>query len=224
MLEVDPKKQQEIQKEVKADAKNEVPPSPKEQKINDIKKVIEGEKTLRLGLIDGIRRFRRRIAYKQAEHAALSKLISMTPMERGKSIGYLKRYKEKLEFKISTEASSLSAEKELIRKINEINEELDKAIKSYKLRKKVDLIVGDIEEITKQIDEQEKKILESNKKLDDLYSNLRSLTGFRGERYNNVEKKASKPRKNVEISLADIAIMKDKKNGEESDMDMENMN
>lgn len=155
---------------------------------------------------------RRRIAYKQAEHIAMSKLVGIAP-EKTKSIGYLKRMKERLEFRISTEASSLSIEKELIRKINDIDAELDKAIKSYKLKKKVDLINGDITEINKQIEEQEKKILGSNKALDELYSNLRSLTGYKGERKQSGERRAGRPQKSAEISLADIAIMKDKKNG-----------
>ncbi len=192
-----------------------VPLSPKEQKIAEIRKTIENERKNRIILIDSIKRMRRRIAYKQAEYAALSKLVSIAP-EKTKSIGYLKRMKERLEFRISTEASSLTLEKELIRKINDIDAELDKAIKGYKLKKKVDLINGDITDINKQIEEQEKKILESNKTLDDLYSNLRSLTGFRGERKQSGsrERRPGKQQKNAEISLADIAVMKDKRGGD----------
>lgn len=157
------------------------------------------------------------MAYKQAEFAALSTLNTTVKVEKTKSIGYLKRLKERLEFKIATEASSLSAEKELIRKINDIDKELDAAIKTYKSRKKVDLIKGDIADATKQIEEHEKLISESNKVLDDLYSKLRALTGFSGERRDhgerrNGERRQSKPQKQQEISLADIAIITDKKN------------
>jgi uncharacterized coiled-coil DUF342 family protein len=190
------------------------PLSPKEQKVEDIKKTIENERKNRLSLIDGIKRMRRRIAYKQSEYEALSKLVTIQP-EKTKSIGYLKRMKERLEFKISTEASSLSAEKELIRRINDIDAELDRAIKSYKLKKKLDLINGDLVDINKQIEEQEKKILESNKALDELYANLRSLTGYKGGRKQSGERKpGGRPQKNAEISLADIAVMKEKKNGD----------
>lgn len=193
------------------------PLSPKEQQIADLNKGIEEERKKRLTYIDNVRRLRHKMAYKQAEFAALSTLNSTVRVEKTKSIGYLKRLKEKLEFKIATEASSLSAEKDLIRKINDVDKELDAAIKTYKSRKKVDLIKGDIEDATKQIEEHEKLISESNKVLDDLYGKLRSLTGFHGERSGggerrNGERRPSKPQKQQEISLADIAIITDKKN------------
>ncbi|MDE1825483.1 MAG: hypothetical protein KGH61_05235 [Candidatus Micrarchaeota archaeon] len=193
------------------------PKSQKEQRIDELNKGIEEEKKKRTGIIDSIRRTRYKMAYKQAEFAALSKLNTLN-VEKGKSIGYLKRMKERLEFKISTEASSLSAEKDLIRKINEINEELEKSIKIYRQRKKVELIKGDIEDATKALEELEKQILESNKALDNLYNELRSLTGYRGERQERKpgERRVSRPQKPQEISLADIAIIKDKKNGNNS--------
>ncbi|MDE1845789.1 MAG: hypothetical protein KGH53_00690 [Candidatus Micrarchaeota archaeon] len=182
--------------------------------------MIDEERKKRLGLIDNVKRLRHKMAYKQAEFAALSTLNSTVKVEKTKSIGYLKRLKERLEFKIATEASSLSAEKDLIRKINEVDAELDGAIKTYKARKKVDLIKGDIEDATKQIEEHEKLIFESNKALDELYTKLRALTGFRGERSGNGggdrrngERRQGKPQKQQEISLADIAInTTDKKN------------
>lgn len=128
--------------------------------------------------------------------------------DKTKNIGYLRRQKEKLEFRITTEASTLNSEKELIRKIKVIDEDLEKAVKSYKVRRKVELVTGDIEDLKKEIDGQEEKIKTSNKKLDDLYSALRSMTG-RG--------RPSRPRseqhheRNKAISLEDIAVMKETK-------------
>ncbi|MDE1804622.1 MAG: hypothetical protein KGH59_02475 [Candidatus Micrarchaeota archaeon] len=209
----------EVKVEDKGTEQPKPPLSPKEQKIAELNSKIEEERKKRLSLIDTARRLKYKLAYKQAELAALSKLTEIKPTERTKSIGYLKRQKERLEFKISTEASSLSAEKDLIRRINEIDEELDKAIKSYKQKKKVELIKGDIEEAIKLIGEQDKKILDSNKVLDLLYDELRSITGYRGERreYKPGERREHKPQKPQEISLADIAIIKDKKNGNGND-------
>ncbi|HVA82923.1 MAG TPA: hypothetical protein VNF06_02045 [Candidatus Aquilonibacter sp.] len=165
-----------------------------------------------------MKRLRHKMAYKQAEFAALSTLNSTVRVEKTKSIGYLKRLKERLEFKIATEASSLSAEKDLIRKINDVDAELDGAIKTYKARKKVDLIKGDIEDATKQIEEHEKLIFESNKALDELYTKLRALTGFKGgdrsgggDRRNG-ERRQSRPQKQQEISLLDIAVKSEDKN------------
>jgi uncharacterized coiled-coil DUF342 family protein len=45
--------------------------------------------------------------------------------EMAKRYNYLRRLKNRLEFRISTEAGSLTKEKEMIREISEINQELD---------------------------------------------------------------------------------------------------
>lgn len=171
-------------------------------------------------MVDKVRRLKHKILYKQAEFAAISKLTSIKPTEKTKNIGYLKRLKEKLEFRISTEASSLSAEKDLIRRINEVNDELEKAIKSYKMKKKVELVKGDIEQATKEIEEEEKIIAQSNKVLDDLYSKLRSLTGYRGERrQGSGEKRETKHQKPQEVSLWDMAMMQ-KEGAKESEIEV----
>ena len=118
-------------------------------------------------------------------------------------------------FRISTEAHTLNSERDLIRKLNVIEEELNAAIKVFKLKKKLNFIVEDMAQLRKEIDTFDKKIDESNKKLDELYNELRSLTDFkrapkrfeqRRERNHNEEPKA------MNISLEDIAIMKPKKN------------
>ncbi|MGC8710119.1 MAG: hypothetical protein ACP5RF_00685 [Candidatus Micrarchaeia archaeon] len=164
-------------------------------------------------MIDDVKRIRRRLSFKKAEQAALSKLVEMDK-DNGRKIGYLIRLKEKLEFKISTEASTLNAEKDLVRRINEVDAELDHAIKSRRLKKRVELIGSDIEDLSKQIEEKEKLIKESEKKLDELYSNLRSTMGRSSSRPQR-ERQRSAP-KQQEISLADIAIIKEK-NGNNSD-------
>ncbi len=133
--------------------------------------------------------------------------------EKTKNIGYLRRLKEKLEFRISTEASTLDSEKELIRKIKGIDEDLEKAIKNYKVRRKVELVTGDIEELKKETDSQEEKIKASNKRLDDLYSALRAMSG-RGRPARQPRHDARQERSKA-ISLEDIAVMKEAKADED---------
>lgn len=131
--------------------------------------------------------------------------------EKTKNIGYLRRLKERLEFKISTETLRLDAEKDLIRKINAVSEELDKSIKSYKMKRKIEFVNGDVEELTKQAEEQEKLIDESDKRLDSLYADLRSMTGFKREQKKHRERKFVQ--KQAEMpSIMDIAVIKDAKN------------
>ncbi|MEM3839215.1 MAG: hypothetical protein QXF01_01410 [Candidatus Micrarchaeaceae archaeon] len=180
-------------------------------KIEEIKKNIDEEKKKIPPLIDSVRRSRHRLSYKLAEKAAISKLASMSK-NNTKEIGYLRRKKENVEFRIATEAFTLEAEKELIRKKNEIEAQLNEAIKGYRLKRKIDYINKDIEELTKNISDIEAKIAEVDKKLDELYGELRKITGHtkRPRAGPRPERRQQEP-KPAEISLADIAIIKDKK-------------
>jgi uncharacterized coiled-coil DUF342 family protein len=130
--------------------------------------------------------------------------------EKRKRVGYLKRMKARLEFKISTEASSLTQEKDIIRKINEINQELNEALASVRLERKVGFIAKDIEDYKKSITEINSKIGELDTKLDGLYVNLRKTLGI-----GNWQTKPQRPKKTQQsqpsgINLEDIAVIKKK--------------
>ncbi len=176
-----------------------------------IRKSIDEEKRKIPPLIDSIKRHRHRLSYKIAEKEAISKLASISH-ESTKEIGFLRRKKERLEFRIATEAFTLEAEKDLIRKKNEIEEELNKALKSFRLKKKAEYINKDIESLNAAIDKLEAQVTEVDKRLDELYSNLRRISGQqrkrpRPERRPRETGEAPKPQ---EFSLADIATIKDK--------------
>ena len=144
---------------------------------------------------------RNKLRYKDEEKKAAEKLFNLLKAQT-KDIRYLRKAKERLEFRIATEAYTLEAERELIKKKNNIEEELKEAMKSYKLKKKIEYIDKDLEELNKKIAELDTQIKESSKKIDSLYRKL----------YNKVkEKPAKKQVVNNEISLADVAIIKDKK-------------
>jgi uncharacterized coiled-coil DUF342 family protein len=175
-------------------------------KVEEVKRSIEDERKKRLSIIEELKKLRKMLGFKKAEQSAIIKLLE-SEKDEGKKIGYLLRLKEKLEFKIATEASTLNAEKELIRKINEVNEELDKAIKKKRLKRRAEMLATDIEELNKKIEEKEKLVKESEKKLDELYDNLRGLLGKKKEKRKE-KRVAPKPQ---EISFADVAIIKDKK-------------
>ncbi len=183
----------------------------KDPRLDAIRKGIEEEKKKRYGIIDELKVLRKKVGFKKAEQSAILKLLE-TNKEQEKKIGYLLRLKEKLEFKISTEASTLDAEKDLIRKINEVNEELDRAIKKKRLARRAELLSSDIEELNKKIEEKEKLVKESEKKLDELYDNLREILGKK----RNKQKEKRSPPKEQKISLADIAVIKEKKNKNEN--------
>ncbi len=162
------------------------------------------------------------MGYKEAESQAISKLLTMEHErdknnEKRRKIGQLKRLKNRLEFKIATEASSLSEEKDLIRKIDEINKELSEAYKSIRLERKGEFVKGDIEEYRKRLTELEAKIAETDKVLDGLYERLRKILGIRRERKEERQRKRMQPKPQIqEINLEDIAVIKKKEKKQES--------
>ncbi len=130
-----------------------------------------------------------------------------------KRVGYLKRMKQRMEFKISTEASSLAQEKDIIRKINEINQELNEALASVRLERKVGFISKDIEEYRKSITEINSRIGELDTKLDGLYVTLRKTLGIGS--WQNKPQQQQRQRKPQSarmpgINLEDIAVIKKK--------------
>lgn len=126
-------------------------------------------------------------------------------------VGYLKRMKAKMEFKISTEASSLSQEKEIIRKINEINHELNDALASVRLERKINFINNDINDYRKNIMEVNSKIMELDTRLDGLYVTLRKTLGIgRWQSKQQKQRKAQHAAQAPGINLEDIAVIKKK--------------
>ncbi len=193
----------------------------KGDKLGELRKLIEDEKKKRMDIIREVKAARNKLQYKIADKASISQLSEISK-SRTKNLGFLRKRKEQLEFRIATEAFTLEAEKDLIRKKNGVEAELEEALKSYRLRRKLEFIEKDIVDIGKRIDELEAKIKESDKKLDELYSNMRAITGeARRAQRSDRPRQPREQKKPAEISIADIAIMKDKKGdkGKESELD-----
>ena len=204
-------------KDASAPAKAQVPKSP----ADALRAAIDEEKQKRSNYIHDSRSARNRLAYKLADKQAISQLSEISKSHT-KNIGFLRKKKEQLEFRIATEAFTLEAERDLIRKKNEVEREFGQALKSYRLRKKLEFIEGDIIELNKRIDEAEARIKASGKRLDELYSNLRSLTGETKRKTSPGGKQQHREEhKKQEISFADIAIMKEKKDEKKEDTEFD---
>ncbi|HIH50720.1 MAG: hypothetical protein ABSE71_01330 [Candidatus Micrarchaeaceae archaeon] len=184
-----------------------------------LKKEIDDLRKERSKLITRIKESRRRLGYKEAESTAIERLLTMRKNEdkdgaKRRRIGYLKRMKAKLEFRISTEASSLTQEKDIIRKINEINGELGEALAAARLERKTEFIKKDIEDYRNNIMEINTKLQELDTRLDAMYVGLRKALGI-GSWQNKQQQQQQKPRKSQqsrvqEINLEDIAVIKKK--------------
>lgn len=123
-----------------------------------------------------------------------------------------------MEFKISTEASSLSDERALVRKIDEIGKQLDDALALVRLERKRELVKGDIETFRKGIMDLDKEIVGMDVKLDAVYSELRKVLGIGGYKHGpapgadgKMQHKKRAPAAQIkEINLEDIAVIKRK--------------
>ncbi len=188
------------------------------ERQKELAKGIEEQRRKKGALIADVRRMKRRLAYKMAEKEATAKMVAQG-RKSTKNIGYLRRRKENLEFRISTEAYTLEAEKDLIRKKSKIDEELNEAIQSYRMRRKAEFVEGDITELTKGIEEANKSLEEIEKTLDLLYGELRKINGERRRSTEHRERKKQEQPKPVEVSLADIAIIKGRKNDKKEEKD-----
>ena len=192
----------------------------KPDKLADIRKEIDAERRKGASIANMIRATKHRLLYKLDEKAAVSKLAQIS-QQQTKDMRYLRRRKNEIDFRISTEAFTLEAERDLIRKRNVVEKELNEATKSYKLRKKVEFIDRRIEEMNKQIETMTVQLKESNKKLDDYYNEMRRVSGNERRRRDS-PKKDEKRQKQSEISIADIAIINREEEKREDDSSVMN--
>ena len=208
---------QQGQGENKGSPLNDAIKNSKNPEVTQAKTEIDELKKQRSDIIVKIKGNRRKLSYKEAESAAIAKLLEIekqkgTSEAKKRKIGHLKRMKQRLEFKISTEASSLAAEKDLVRKIGEINAELDDAYKVIRLERKAELVKGDLEECRTNIDQFSKQVAEMDKKLDELYGKIRRLLGREGfaAKQQMPQRQKKQVQQSQEINLEDISVIKKK--------------
>ena len=169
-------------------------------------------------LISEMKSHRRMINYKQQEYTALSKFLETEANKPNQNeIIRLKKQKNRLEFKLSTEPRlTLDMERELIRKINDISSELNTKLRYAGLEKKFNLLEGDVKRFSSKIEEISNTIKEINKQTDELYSKLKALLGIKEDnrssmrsinRFSNSEHKKKHIVQEQEINLKDIAII-----------------
>lgn len=189
-----------------------------------LREIINKLRDERSSLIRQIKENKYKLYYKETEKTAVTKLIDENKDNVDyKKIRYLKKLKNKIEFKISTSSSSLNEEKELIRKVNQVNEELSKSMKFVRMKRKLELINGDIEQYKANISDLNNKISAIDLKLDDYFSKLRAINRknnkferFSDKKDNNNSRnyhdhdqnKKYEPRPAANFSIEDIVVIK----------------
>ncbi|MFH0737726.1 MAG: hypothetical protein V1827_03940 [Candidatus Micrarchaeota archaeon] len=99
---------------------------------------LEGKKT---ELIDRIKALNRRIRYKEYEEKALKPFLEQT---KDVQIAPYRKQRRALEFKIATAAYTPRMEKELIKQLKKIDEELEKHKEVERARRKIRYVEQDI--------------------------------------------------------------------------------
>lgn len=189
-----------------------------------LKEEIDALKKERIEAIIKVKIARKRLAYKEHELEDVKRTMEQNKTdttEQKRQIGKMKRMKNSLEFRVSTEARSLSEERKLVKEIAEVNAKLKDLYKSIRFEKKIEFVEGDIKRYTEEVEAATKKIAEVDSKLDEKYNALRKLLGIErskhrepGERYERREPRERKPQfreQQEAINFEDIAIIKKKK-------------
>ncbi len=145
-------------------------------------------------LIERIKELNRRLKYKQYEQKALKPFVEQT---KDINLEPYKRQKRALEFKISTSAYTPAMERQMLKRLREVEKKLKEYEEVDRARRKLRYVEKDIEEAQKEISEIEEKLKGIREELKKLYGEYREA------------KKASKAKEFV--SLEDIALIENGK-------------
>ncbi len=187
-------------------------------RVQELKKQIDLLKKQRSDQMGRIRECQRRLSYKSAEQEAIIKLAEMErqkekPGKMAPDMGKLKRQRHALEFKVSTEAPSLAQEKAFIRKISELNAQIEEGVKLERMERKKGLVAKDIVEFQTRLNALAAEIAQTDAKLDELYSSIRKILGVRKQRPREQQGQSQprpKQQRQAEINLEDIVVIKKK--------------
>ena len=159
-------------------------------------------------LIGITRHAKRTIPYKETEVLAIEKMLGPNGTKDADSkVVYLKKLKKRLEFKISTEASSLNAERELVKRINDVNAQLNDALAPLRLKRRLEQVKAEAERQRAIITDSAKECTELDVKLDKLYFELKKTLGINAT-HKNVRKGNKSNNATPAINLEDIAVIK----------------
>jgi len=144
------------------------------EELKERLKRLEEEK---MKLIERAKKVNRRYRYKTMELKAIEPYVKAT--ENVKT-GPVKAKLRRLEFKISTQAYTPRREKEILKRIKGLEEDIEKALKIERARRKMALIEKDIAELSKEKEEVDKALSAIREEINSVRNKLkesRKITG-----------------------------------------------
>lgn len=150
-------------------------------------------------LIERIKQLNRRVRYKKYEQKALEPFLEQTKEVR---ISPLRKRKKALEFKISTSAYTPKMEREWLKEVRKLDEELDKLKEVERARRKSRYVEQDILDGEKEIGTIEEELKTIRTELRKLYDDMRSIK--------SAARKAVAAQERLEedlVALGDLALI-----------------
>lgn len=138
--------------------------------VEELKKKTEELQKKKMELVDRIKALNRRLRYKEYEKKALEPFLNQTKDVR---IAPLRRQKKAIEFKISTQAFTPRHEREWLKTVKKIDEELEKVREVERARRKRWLVEQDIAEAQKEIAAIEEELRSVRNELKKCYDEVR---------------------------------------------------
>jgi uncharacterized coiled-coil DUF342 family protein len=138
----------------------------------ELKTKIEELEKKKSELIERIKQLNRRIRYKKYEQKALQPFLEQT---RDVQVAPLRKQKRALDFRISTAAYTPKMEKDLIKHLKKIDEQLDKVKEVERARRKIKYVEQDITEGESEIVKIETELKIIRDELKKLYDDMKTI-------------------------------------------------
>lgn len=137
-----------------------------------IKEKIEGFERQRNECIEQLKRLNAKLRYKRYEQKALEPFLEQT---KNVHIGPLKKQKRIIDFRIATQAYTPKLEREWLKELKKVDEQLDKVREVEKARRKGMFVEQDIALAEKEIISLEEKLKVIRDELKKLYDSRRFI-------------------------------------------------
>ncbi|MBI2079166.1 hypothetical protein HYT84_00245 [Candidatus Micrarchaeota archaeon] len=172
-----------------------------EPELSDKISALENRKS---ELINHIKRLNKKIRYKKYEEKALEPFLEKT---KDINVFPLRKQKNMLEFKIATQAYTPKIERDLLKGMKKIDEELEKVKEVERARRKKKFIEGDIKEAETDVLSIEEQLRKIRDELKLLYSDMKMVKSAsrKGIRFGGFE--------DNQVTLGDLVVIEDKTKG-----------
>lgn len=150
-------------------------------------------------LIERIKALNRRIRYKKYEQKALEPFLEQT---KDVQVAPLRKQKRALDFRISTAAYTPKMEKDLLKQLKKVDEELDKVKEVERARRKIKYVLQDITDGETEITKIETELKVIRDELKKLYDEMKG--------YRMTQRKQAQAQQKAEddlVALGDLAMI-----------------